>query len=752
MVEIRVKKRDGKLVPVDHERINETIENACFGLHGVSASQIAMKAHIQLYDGITTSQIQEMVYRAAADLIEPHQPDYAIAAGRLKMFDMRKRAFGVYEAPDFRDHINELVFLGKYDKEILEDYTPEEIDDFGDYIDHERDENYAYAAVTQLESKYLVKDRTTNQLFESPQQAIMLIGMCLFSKNYSGRRRYELVTKFYDAVSLFKISLPTPIMAGVRTPTRQFSSCVLIESDDSLKSINATASAIVEYASRRAGIGINAGAIRAKGSKIRGGEAFHTGIVPFLKYFRGALKSCSQGGLRGASSTIFYPFWHLEFEDLVVLKNNKGIEENRLRDCDYGVQLNKLSYTRLIRKRDITLFSPSDVPGLYSSFYADQEEFERLYEKYEQDPKIRKKKIPAEEFFSMVMTERAGTGRIYIQNIDHCNSHSPFDPTRAPIRQSNLCLEIALPTKPLNNIDDPDGEIALCTLAAYNLTAIADDEWEEVADLTVRALDSLLDYQEYPVKAAEKNKLRRTLGIGAINYAHWLAKNGYSYSGEDGNTDSHRLFERMQYWTMKASVKLAEEFGPCALFDETVRSRGILPIDTCKPDIDKFHKAQYEMDWDGLREEIFKHGMRNSTLTAFMPAETSAQISNSTNGIEIPRSIVSVKGSKDTGYYKQLVPDVLELGFDYETCWDMPDNEGYLQKIAIMQKFCCQTISANTYYDPAKFPGNKVPMSILIKDLLLAYKFGVKTLYYHNTRDGSGEDEDDGCASGACKI
>jgi ribonucleoside-diphosphate reductase alpha chain len=546
-------------------------------------------------------------------------------------------------------------------------------------------------------------------------------------------------------------------MAGVRTPTRQFSSCVLIETGDSLDSINATSSAIVKYVSQRAGIGINAGRIRALGSAIRNGEAFHTGCIPFYKHFQTAVKSCSQGGVRGGAATLFYPLWHLEVESLLVLKNNRGVEENRVRHLDYGVQFNKLMYQRLIKGDFITLFSPSDVPGLYDAFFEDQQKFEQLYLQYENDDSIRKKRIKALELFSLFAQERASTGRIYLQNVDHCNTHSPFIEKVAPIRQSNLCLEIALPTKPLEHFHDENGEIALCTLSAFNLGAIESlDELEGLADLAVRALDSLLDYQDYPVPAAYQATMgRRTLGIGVINFAYYLAKNGVYYSNGSANNLTHRTFEAIQYYLLKASNKLAQEMGACPKFNETKLSQGILPIDTYKKDIDKICSESLRLDWEALRESIKTHGVRNSTVSALMPSETSSQISNATNGIEPPRGLISIKASKD-GVLKQVVPEYQRLKDNYELLWNMPGNEGYLELVGIMQKFVDQTISANTNYDPNRFEGGKVPVKQIIKDLLNAYKLGVKTLYYHNTRDGADDTQDklgDGdCEGGACKI
>ncbi|WP_429056601.1 class 1a ribonucleoside-diphosphate reductase subunit alpha [Aeromonas jandaei] len=751
-----VTKRNGHKEPIDLDKIHRVLDWAAEGLDNVSVSQVELKSHIQFYDGIRTADIHETIIKATADLISEQTPDYQYMAARLAIFHLRKKAYGQFEPPHLYQHVARLVDMGKYDKHLLEDYTQAEFEELNAHMDHWRDMNFSYAAVKQLEGKYLVQNRVTGEIYESPQFLYILVAACLFSK-YPKDTRLDYIKRFYDAVSTFKISLPTPIMSGVRTPTRQFSSCVLIECDDSLDSINATASSIVRYVSQRAGIGINAGRIRGLGSPIRGGEAFHTGCIPFYKYFQTAVKCCSQGGVRGGAATLFYPLWHTEVESLLVLKNNRGVEENRVRHMDYGVQINKLMYQRLIKGGDITLFSPSDAPGLYDAFFADQDKFEELYVKYEQDPAIRKKTLKAVDLFSLMMQERAGTGRIYIQNVDHCNTHSPFDPRVAPVRQSNLCLEIALPTKPLNNIDDENGEIALCTLSAFNLGAIDKlEDLEEMADLAVRALDALLDYQDYPIAAAKRGSMgRRTLGIGVINYAYYLAKNGARYSDGSGLALTHRTFEAIQYYLLKASVQLAREFGPCPLFGETTYAQGILPIDTYKKDLDALCNEPLHLDWESLREEIKSVGLRNSTLTALMPSETSSQISNATNGIEPPRGLVSVKASKD-GILKQVVPEYDRLKDQYELLWKQPSVDGYLQLVGIMQKFVDQAISANTNYDPARFEGNKVPMKQLLKDLLTAYKYGLKTLYYHNTRDGADDAQtdlqDDGCAGGACKI
>lgn len=757
--QLSVSKRDGRKESLDLDKIHRVIAWAAEGLNNVSVSQVELKSHIQFYDGIRTEDIHETIIKAAADQISKESPDYQYLAARLAVFHLRKKAYGQFEPPRLYDHIVKLVEDKRYDAHLLADYTEQEIDQLDEYLDHARDLNFSYAAVKQLEGKYLVQNRVTGKIYESAQFLYILVAASLFS-DYPKETRLDYIKRFYDAVSMFKISLPTPIMAGVRTPTRQFSSCVLIECGDSLDSINATSSAIVKYVSQRAGIGINAGRIRALGSPIRNGEAYHTGCIPFYKHFQTAVKSCSQGGVRGGAATLFYPLWHLEVENLLVLKNNRGVDDNRVRHLDYGVQFNKLMYARLIKDDYITLFSPSDVPGLYDAFFEDQDEFDRLYVQYEQDESIRKKRIKAIELFSMFAQERASTGRIYLQNVDHCNTHSPFIAKVAPIRQSNLCLEIALPTKPLSNVNDEEGEIALCTLSAFNLGAIESlDELEELAELAVRALDNLLDFQDYPVPAAHNATMgRRTLGIGVINYAYYLAKNGKRYSDGSANALTHKTFEAIQYYLMKASNELAKERGACPKFNETTYSQGIMPTDTYKRDLDKICDEPLHLDWDTLRANIKEHGMRNSTLSALMPSETSSQISNATNGIEPPRGHISVKASKD-GILKQVVPEYERLKDNYELLWDIPSNKGYIELVGIMQKFVDQTISANTNYDPNKFEGGKVPMKVLLQDLLSAYKLGVKTLYYHNTRDGASDAqddtpkvEDDDCAGGACKI
>ncbi|MDC0621138.1 ribonucleoside-diphosphate reductase subunit alpha [Candidatus Pseudothioglobus singularis] len=756
--EILVTKRDGSKESIDFEKIHRVVHWASQDLENISVSQVEINAQLAFFDGIKTEDIHETIIKSAADLISTDVPDYQYLAARLAIFHLRKKAFKSFTPPSLIDHVTKLTNLGIYDKDILNKYNASEFEEFNNYIDHWRDMNFSYAAVKQLEGKYLVQNRVTGEIHESPQMLYMLVGMCLFQE-YKGKARIKIIKRFYDASSNFKISLPTPIMAGVRTPTRQFSSCVLIETDDDLDSISAASGAIVKYVSQRAGIGINAGKIRALGSPIRGGEATHTGCIPFFKHFHTAVKSCSQGGVRGGAATLFYPLWHLEVESLIVLKNNTGTDENRIRHLDYGVQFNGLMYERFLKDENITLFSPNDVPGLYDSFFADQKKFKKLYEKYEKDDSIRKQQISARELFAMFMKERANTGRIYLQNVDHCNTHGAFDPSQAPIKQSNLCMEITLPTKPLYSVQDKEGEVALCTLSAVNLGALESlDELEDITDIIVRSLDSLLDYQDYPLKAAEiASNNRRTLGIGVTNLAYYLAKNGAKYSDGSGNELIHKTFEALQYYSLKASNEIAEEFGPCPLFSETQYAKGIMPTDSYKKDIDEFCNTELELDWDTLRKNIKAKGLRNSTLTALMPCESSSQISNSTNGIEPPRGFISVKQSKD-GILKQVVPEYEKLHKSYELLWDIKDNEGYLQLCAIMQKFVDQSISTNTHYDPSQYDGNRVPMKLFLMDLLKAYKYGIKTLYYHTTRDGASDDQnaaikgDDDCEDGVCKL
>ena len=736
--EILITKRDGRKEPLELDKLHKVVFHACENITGVSESEVEIKSHIQFYTGITSAEIQETLIKSAADLITEETPNYQFVAGRLINYHLRKQVYGTFTPPCLCDIIQDNIDRGFYDSEILELYTKDEIDELSNYIVHERDESLTYAAMEQFRGKYLVQNRTTGEIFETPQVAYMLISATLFSA-YPVETRLQTVKDYYDAVSMHYISLPTPVMAGVRTPQRQFSSCVLIETDDSLDSINATTTSIVKYVSQKAGIGIGAGKIRAIGSPIRSGDATHTGVIPFYKLFQSAVKSCSQGGVRGGAATLYYPIWHLEVEDLLVLKNNKGTEDNRVRHMDYGVQFNKLMYERLITGGNITLFSPKDVPGLYDAFFADQEKFQELYEKAERMTSIRKKSIPAIELFSNFVQERKDTGRIYLMNVDHANTHGAFVEEVAPIRQSNLCCEINLPTKPLSHINDDEGEISLCTLSAVNWGVIKDfEEMNKVCKLAVRGLDELLDYQQYPVLAAELSTMnRRPLGIGIINFAYWMVKQGMTY--QEPNLELiDEWAEAWSYSLIKASNKLAMEKGACPKTMETKYGHGITPNQTYKKDLDELVKHKERQNWKELRKNLKEHGIRNSTLMALMPAETSAQISNSTNGIEPPRGYISIKQSKH-GVLKQVVPGFPYYKNKYDLLWEQKSPQGYLKIMAVLQKYIDQGISVNTSYNPEHYEDEKVPMSVLIQDLLMFYKYGGKQLYYNNTYDGQGE-------------
>jgi ribonucleoside-diphosphate reductase alpha chain len=729
---IMIVKRNGNREHLNVDKIHKVVEHACEGLAGVSSSLIEMNANIQFYDGMSTEEIQEILIRSANDLISLDAPNYQFAAARLLTYGLYKQTFGQFEAMPFIDIIKDNIKRGVYDPAILDLYTEEEIAKLDSYIHHKRDENFTYAGMRQVVDKYLVQDRSSGEIFETPQFMYMMIAATLFA-NYPKETRMHYVRRYYDATSLFKINIPTPVMAGVRTPIRQFASCVLVDSDDTLDSIFASDMAIGRYTAQRAGIGINSGRIRGVNSKIRGGEVAHTGIIPFLKKFESTVRCCTQNGVRGGSATVHFPFWHQEIEDILVLKNNKGTEDNRVRKLDYSIQLNKLMYERLLAGGDITLFSPHDVPGLYEAFYADQDKFKELYEKYERSTSIKKKTIPAMELFSDLIKERAETGRIYIMNVDHCNTHSSFKDT---VYMSNLCQEITLPTKPLNHIDDPEGEIALCILSAINVGVIKQlDDLEELCELAVRALEEIIDYQRYPIKAAEiSTKARRSLGVGYIGLAHFLAKQKVQYNDPQAWKLVHDLTEAFQYYLLKASNTLAKERGACEYFNRTKYSDGILPIDTYKKDVDTIVANELNYDWDSLRTDIKEYGLRHSTLSAQMPSESSSVVSNATNGIEPPRGYLSVKKSKK-GPLKQIVPQYQSLKQHYTLLWDMPSNEGYINVVAVMQKFFDQAISGNWSYNPTHYPDNEVPMSVMIKDLLTTYKMGWKTSYYQNTYD-----------------
>ena len=746
MSEIMVTKRDGSREPLDIEKLHKVVFFACEDIKGVSPSEVEIRSHIQFYDGIKSSDIQETLIKSAADLITEETPNYQWVAGRLVNYHLRKQVYDSYIPSHLVEMVDTNIKRGYYDPELRSTYTDEEWETLNNHIDHSRDNDIAYVGMEQMRGKYLVQNRAAGDIFETPQVAYMLIAATLFG-DYPAETRMKYVTEYYDAISRFEISLPTPVMAGVRTPQRQFSSCVLIETGDSLDSINATSSAIVKYVSQKAGIGVGAGSIRAIGSPIRKGDATHTGVIPFYKHFQTAVKSCSQGGVRGGAATLYYPIWHLEVEDLLVLKNNKGTEDNRIRHLDYGVQFNKLMYERLITGGDITLFSPSDVPGLYDAFFADQDKFREIYERAERNTRLRKKSIPAIELFSNFMEERKNTGRIYLMNVDNANDHGSFDPTVAPVKQSNLCCEINLPTKPLNSIVDDEGEISLCTLSAINWGVVKSPaDFQKPCDLAVRGLDALLDYQKYPVLAAEISTMkRRPLGVGIINFAYWLAKSDLTYQDIDsaGLAMVDEWAEAWSYYLIKASADLAAEKGAPEGISETKYAHGITPNQTYKADLDELVPHVERMDWAGLREQLKATGVRNSTLMALMPAETSAQISNSTNGIEPPRAFVSVKQSKH-GVLKQVVPGIHKLKNKYDLLWDQKSPEGYLKIMAVLQKYIDQGISVNTTYNPQFFEDEKIPMSVMLQHLLMFFKYGGKQLYYYNTYDGQGElDMDD---------
>ena len=738
---IQVTKRDGSKEPLDIEKLHKVVFHACDNITGVSPSEVEIKSQIQFYNGMTSKEIQETLIKASADLIDDENPNYQFVGGRLINYALRKEVYNDYTPFSVKELVERNIASGFYDAELLEQYSDEEWAKIDSFVKHDRDEALTYVAMEQLRGKYLCQNRVTGEIFETPQMCYVLIAATLF-QNYPKDTRLSWVKDYYDAVSLHDISLPTPVMAGVRTPQRQFSSCVLIETDDSLDSINATASSIVKYVSQKAGIGIGGGNIRAIGSPIRRGDAFHTGIIPFYKHFQSATKSCSQGGVRGGAATIYYPVWHLEVEDMLVLKNNKGTEENRVRHMDYGVQFNKLMYERLISGGDITLFSPNDVPGLYEAFFADQDKFKELYERAERNTRLRKKSIKAIELFGSFMEERKNTGRIYLQNVDNANDHGSFLPDVAPIRQSNLCAEIDLPTKPLNDINDPDGEISLCTLSAINWGNIkSTGDFERVCRLAIRGLDALLSYQNYPILAAKlSTDKRRPLGVGIINFAYWLAKNDLTY--QDITSEGLELIdeyaEAWSYYLIKASADLAVEQGAPSGNLETKYGHGITPNMTYKKDVDELVKHKERQDWKGLRKQLKATGIRNSTLMALMPAETSAQVANATNGIEPPRSLISVKQSKH-GVLKQVVPEYKRLKNKYDLLWDQKSPEGYLKIMAVLQKYIDQGISINTSYNPTFSEDEKIPMSTMLQHLLMFYKYGGKQLYYFNTYDGQGE-------------
>ena len=736
---IKVKKRNGAVEGLNLDKIHKMVDEACEGLGGgVSASQVEMNSGLQFFDGIETKDIQEILVRSASDLISLENPNYQFVAARLLLFAVRKQVFGpswVEGYPSVLNHAIKCVSKSVYDDGILRKYTQEEWNKIDSYMDHDRDMLFTYAGLRQVVDKYLVQDRSCGEMYETPQYMYMMIAVTLF-QNYPTETRLDYVRRYYNAISKHKINIPTPIMAGVRTPLRQFASCVLVDADDSLDSIFSSDMAIGRYVAQRAGIGINAGRVRGINSKIRGGEVQHTGVVPFLKKFESTVRCCTQNGIRGGSATVHFPIWHQEIEDIIVLKNNKGTEDNRVRKLDYSIQISKLFYERFIANGEISLFSPHDVPGLYDAFGTDA--FDACYVDYESDQSVPRKTIGAQELILDILKERAETGRLYLMNIDHCNSHSSF---KDKVYMSNLCQEITLPTKPLEHIDDPNGEIALCILSAVNVGKVSKkEELEEICDLAVRGLEELVDYQEYPVVAAElSTKNRRSLGIGYIGLAHYLAKNGEHYDDPTAWKLVHDLSESFQYYLLKSSNAIAKEKGKCGYFDRTKYADGILPIDTYKRDIDEFCGTELNHDWDSLRESIKEFGLRHSTLSAQMPSESSSVVSNATNGIEPPRAYLSTKKSKK-GPLKQIVPQYGTLKNNYTLLWDMKGNDGYIKIVSAMQKFFDQAISGNWSYNPENYENNEVPVSVMAGDFLKTYKYGWKTSYYQNTYDQKGEE------------
>ena len=735
---IKVQKRNGRgTESLNIDKIHEMVEYACDDITGVSSSQIEMSSGLQFYDGISTDEIQQILIKSASDLITLENPNYQFAAARLLLFSLRKQIFHkMWDHPHIYAHTKKGVEIGVYDKTILDVYDEKDFNRMESWVSHTRDYDFTYAGLRQVIDKYLVQDRSNGMVFETPQFMYMLIAATIFA-NYPKETRMTYVKKYYDATSKFKINIPTPVMAGVRTPIRQYASCVLVDVDDSLPSIFSSDMAIGSYVAQRAGIGINAGRIRGINSRIRGGEVQHTGVVPFLKKFEATVKCCTQNGVRGGSATVHFPIWHKEIEDIIVLKNNKGTEDNRVRKLDYSIQLSKIFYERFIQDGEITLFSPHEVPELYEAWGTP--EFDELYEKAERKTSVEKRKVSAQTLFMNMLKERAETGRIYIMNIDHCNTHSSF---KDRIYMSNLCQEITLPTTPITHIDG-EGEIALCILSAINVGKLQYlEDLEGLCDLAVRALDEIIDHQEYPVKAAEvSTKARRSLGVGYIGLAHYLAKQKLNYSDPKAWKQVDELTENFQYYLLKASNNLAKEKGKCDLFHRTKYSDGILPIDTYKKEVDEICNRKLTMKWEELRKDIKEHGLRHSTLSAQMPSESSSVVSNATNGIEPPRDYLSIKKSKK-GTLKQVVPDYKTLKNAYTLLWDMKGNEGYINIVAVMQKYFDQAISGNWSYNPEQYEEGQVSIAQMAQDLLTTYKLGWKTSYYQNTYD-SKKDEDE---------
>ena len=742
---MEVTKRNGNKESFSVEKIHKVVEWATKGINGVSLSDIEMNANLSIHDGIETSKIHQILIKSANDLISTSEPNYQYVASRLLNMQLRKEVWGCGDHPtDFLLFLQRNEDNGVYDPDILNKWNSKEVDKLGKYINHSRDDLFTYAGLQQMIDKYLVKNRSTGVIYETPQFAYMAIAMCLFDS-------LDEVKKAYDCYSTFKINLPTPIMAGVRTNIRQFASCVLVDVDDNLDAIFSSIHAVGKYTARRAGIGLNIGRLRPINSPIRGGEVIHTGLIPYLKNFESAVKSTSQNGLRGGSATVHVPFWHYEIEDIMVLKNNAGTDDNRVRKLDYSIQFCKLFYDRLIANEDVTLFSPHEAKGLYEAF-GDNEKFEQLYLKYENARSLKfKKKVPARKLAEIFARERLETGRIYSMNIDNANQNGSWD---VPVYMSNLCQEIIHPTKPINSIDDPDGEIGICILSAINLLELGSDkDIEDACRMAVRTLESVIDYQDYPVLAGENfTKNRRSLGIGVTNLAGFLAKNKLRYEDSGSLEIVHQTMEKIQWNLINASCELAEEKGSCEKFADTKYAKGLLPIDWYKKEVDELIKPKYSMDWEGLRERVKKHGLRHSTLSAIMPCESSSVIQNSTNGIEPVRSLLLYKKAKN-GVLKQIVPNYRRRKNYYTLAWDMQDNKAIMNIAAVIQKFVDMSMSTNLYYNYSHYTDGNVPLSVIIKDQIYGYKYGLKNFYYANTPDGDGETEKGmNCESGACAI
>lgn len=752
MCNINIVKSDGRKEPLDVEKINKVVLESCKGIEDVSASEIIANARLQFVDGMTSRRIQEILVNSAKDLVTADSPNYAAPAARLQMYDLRKKVYGQYKPVAFSELYRKNVGLGKYDPEVLDIYSHEDWDFFDKIIKHSRDKDFSLAAVGQLLDKYLLKNKKTEVYYETPQMMYMAIAITLLSYIKNPVVRRLKIKRFYEGASTFSFSLPTPIMAGVRTPTRQFSSCVLIKTADSLPSINATAAAIVNYVSKKAGIGLNHGAIRGIGSPIRGGEMKHTGLLPFMKYHAAALKSCSQGGVRNGAATTYLPFWHYEFSNLIVLKNNKGVEENRERRLDYGLEMNGLLFKMYARKENIYLFQPNEVPELYNKFYsADLAGFEEEYYRCAElakDGKLDYRVVSCDHMIDDFINERTETGRIYVTFVDNINKQSPFDSRTYPIYQSNLCAEIVLPTKEFMSETDENGRIALCTLASMNMgkyTNILIDEelrkefWQ-ACEVLVMALDGLLGYQDYPmIQAKLSTDEFRTLGVGIVNLADFHAQLGVQYGERLALEYVDRWMEMLSYGLTKASVGLAKDYGKCTKSDTTCYGKGMFPFELRNPNIDKIVSSNnyLQKEWDDLREDVLTYGIRNATLTAIAPTESSAQVLNATNGMEMPKAKVTVKASK-SGNFKQVVPNP-RLPYSY--LWEQKSPQGYLDTAAVLQKRLCQSASTNSFYNPVNYADGKLPKEDLLGHIYRFYMLGGKTMYYSNVDDGSSDIE-----------